>query len=116
MKTWKRYCAGLAALAGLTPALWAQPAALPTAPPALPGPAVAAPAPPGGGLWAFLCPNPAQIQECKDKICKSPLGKLLSNGLKPVSVFTGGMLGNCCPSDVPSPADLAKGGAEGLAA
>jgi hypothetical protein len=51
------------------------------------------------------------------KFCNSPLGKLINNALKPVSLFTGGILGNCCPEDkAPSLAEQAKPGAEGLAA
>src|SRR5204862_6225712 len=68
-------------------------------------------------LLGFLCPTPDQLQACKDKFCKSPLGQLINNGLKPVSIFTGGILGNCCPMDAaPSLADQNKPGAEGLAA
>src|SRR5262245_63282455 len=95
MNMWKKYCAGLAALAGLTPSLWAQPAA-----PVVPA-APAAPAP--ANLFSFLCPTAPQLKECKDKICSSPLGQLMNNALRPVSIFTGGILGNCCPMNLPVP-------------
>src|SRR5262249_18442439 len=54
-----------------------------------------------------------QLQACKDKICSSPLGKLMSNGLKPISIFTGGILGQCCPTDGLSPLDMKNAGSAG---
>src|SRR5262245_44516010 len=102
MKTWLKLCAGLVALAGLTPSAWAISKvpglpAVPGAPDAAGAAAGAAGA--AGGLFGFLCPSPDQLKACKDKICATPLGKLISNGLKPVSLFTGGIFGECCPTD-----------------
>lgn len=115
MKTWKKYAAGLAAAAGLTPVLHAQ-LAVPTAPPLPGGVAPAVPALPGSPLINLLCPSPEQKEALRQKFCNSPLGQLINNGLKPLSALTGGILGNCCPPNLPNAADLKKGGAEGLAA
>jgi hypothetical protein len=112
MKTWKKYAAGLAAAAGLTPGLWAQiPVAAPLAPPG----AVAAPAAPPRNLWSFLCPSADQRAACQERLCRSQFGQLLNNGMKPVSAFTGGILGGVCPpyyaSDMLKPAGSAEGAA-----
>jgi hypothetical protein len=122
MKTWMLYGAGLVAVVGLSARATAQ-LPIPGGPPVPGGPAAAAaaaagaPAAPPGNLLGFLCPTPDQIAACKAKFCMSPLGQLLNNGLKPLSLFTGGILGNCCPPDAaPSLADQMKPGAEGLAA
>jgi hypothetical protein len=83
---------------------------------------MAAAAPAGGGspqnLWSFLCPTPEQKQACRDKICNSPAGQLLNNILKPLSLFTGGVVGGLCPANQPSAQDLAQpsDSAEGAAA
>jgi hypothetical protein len=42
---------------------------------------------------------------CKKKICDSPFGTFLNNAMLPVSAFSGGMLGPCCPT-IPTQADL----------
>src|SRR5438105_13728209 len=122
MKTWKKYCAGLALSAGLTPAAWAQ---IPAAPPAavgVAGPAAAvgvgvapAPAPAPATLFSFLGLSKDQLAGCKAKLCATPLGQLLNNMMKPVSAMSGGLIGNCCPplitADLVKPADSAEGAA-----
>lgn len=110
MTTWTKYGLGLALAAGLSPAsLQAQVAA-----PAAVAP-VAAVAPAPRTIWAFLGLTKEQKEDLKRKCCKTPFGQLLNNALKPVSIFTGGILGNFCPQ-VPSPEDLLKPGPEGVAA
>jgi HEAT repeat protein len=108
MKRWKQFGLGLIAFAGLTPSVWAQP---PTTPP--PAPA-AAPAQPTT-LWSFLGLSCDQIAKCKAKICATPLGQLMNNATKPMTLFSGGLIGGCCPSGL-SQADLAAAGAGGGAA
>jgi hypothetical protein len=117
MTMWKKFGAGLALTAGMTPALWAQIPGVPA--PAVPGvPGVAVPAAPvsPANIWSFLCMTPDQKLACKLKLCNSPLGKLLNNGMGPMGAFSGGMFGPFCPPV--DPADLAKPAtsAEGAAA
>ena len=59
---------------------------------------------------------PGAKAACKERFCRSPLGNLVNNMLKPVGAFSGGMVGSCCPPALPS--DLAKppDSAEGAAA
>jgi hypothetical protein len=99
MRTWVKCLAGLALAAGLAPTVWGQfaPPGAPGAPPA-PAPAPAPGAPPPNNLFAFLCPTPEQIQQCKDKCCKTQIGQLMNNGLKPIGALTGGLLGPMCPT------------------
>ncbi len=106
MKSFKKRWLGLAFAALAQPA-WAQLPAPPAAP-ALPAgaPGVAGvPAPlPGGKLGNLILAK----EYCKAKFCSSTLGQLINNSLKPVSVFSGGALGSCCPPNAVNPADLAK--------
>lgn len=119
MKTWSQCCTGLAALASLTPSLWAQVPAPPAVPPVPAAPAViqVVPAPPPKKTLLEQC---AQMKaDCKKAICQSPLGALLNGALAPVSAFTGGIVpGFCPPPNSPNPDDLAKPptSAEGAAA
>lgn len=115
MRNWIKWTAGLALAAGLAPNVWGQagfPPA-PTPPPPPPGAAGAA----GGAqnIWSMLCMTPEQKQKCKDKLCKSQLGQLMNNGLKPIGALTGGILGPLCPpalfEDLLKPADSAEGAA-----
>lgn len=111
MKMWKQYCVGLVLSASLTPSLPAQDVAAPVA-----GAPVAAPAAaPPKTIWSFLGISKDQLQACKEKLCKKPIGQLLNNASKPMSVFTGGLLGNCCPpfnkEDLLKPPDSAEGAA-----
>jgi hypothetical protein len=115
MRTWTR--AGLALALSFTTAVsaWAQPA-LPGAPPALPGAApppvlgapVAAPAAAPPNIWSMLCPSAAQKASCKLAFCASPLGQMASAAGAPLAAMSGGLLGNCCPLNVPSAAALAQ--------
>jgi hypothetical protein len=115
MKQWKAYGLGLVALAGLCSGLYAQFGG-PLAPPspsigngAIPQPTD--PTAPAGMITKLQ----AQLKFCKEKLCKTQLGLLLSNGYRIPSTLAGGVLGQCCPPG-PSPTDLAKPGAEGEAA
>jgi HEAT repeats len=120
MKMWKRYTLGLAAMAGLTPGLWAQLPAAPAVPaagvPAVPVAPAAAPAP--TTIFTFLGLGPQSLAACKAKLCACPVGQLLSNAMLPMSALTGGIIHPLCPPDQPNPADLAKpaDSAEGAAA
>lgn len=115
MKMWKMCGSGLALLAGLSPTVRAQIApAPPVAPPVAPvagAPAAAAPR----NLWSFLIPTQDQKLACKEKLCRTPLGQLFNNSLRPIGVFSGGMIGPFCPpasqADLAKPADSAEGAA-----
>jgi hypothetical protein len=115
----------LAVLASVSARLPAQVPGVPAAP-ALPG-AAAAPgaagaaagatdptaaaagaapaAAPANNLWSFLCPSPAQLAACKQKLCASPLAQFFGSALAPARALSGGLMPTCCP--VASPADLA---------
>ena len=68
------------------------------------------------GLCAGL---KACLAGCKQKICGSPLGSLINNGLAPYSSLSGGLIPQLCPT-VPSDADIAAlskmGGPNGASA
>jgi hypothetical protein len=104
----------LVLLVGLTPSVTAQaPPPLPPGPPA--APAAAPPPASGGTLWQYLGLSKEQKLQCKYDLCNTPFGQLLNNSTRPLSLFSGGVIPPFCPT-VPSPADLAKPGAEGVAA
>jgi hypothetical protein len=69
-------------------------------------------------LWTFLCPTKEQKDACKQKFCQSMAGQLVNSMLKPITMFSGGLMPDCCPPNQPTAADLAKPGdsAEGAAA
>src|SRR5262245_39055145 len=98
MKTWHKFCTGLAAIASMTPSLSAQP---PVAPPPTAAPATVVVAERKGFLTQLMDAK----ANCKKKICDSPFGTFLNNAMLPVSAFSGGMLGPCCPT-IPTQADL----------
>ncbi len=104
MKTWKHIGLALAMVLGLTATVRAQAPAVP-----------AAPAAPPKTLWSFLGISKEQKAKCKEKFCKTQIGILLNNMTAGPSMMSGGLLPRCCPG-LPTPADLAKGGAEGAAA
>jgi hypothetical protein len=126
MKRWKKCCMGLALAAGLTPAAWGQipigtppPSPIPGNPGA-PPPVAPPPGAPGGppappNIFSFLCMTPEQKAAKKAKFCACPIGQLINNGMKPVSVFSGGLFGPCCPPvnalDLLLPPDSAGGAA-----
>src|SRR5229473_5697002 len=65
------------------------------------------------------------MKECKVKLCKSPIGMLMGNMLKPVSAMSGGLIPPCCPKVLTDDAlnkaakegpDAAKGDAQAAAA
>src|SRR5262249_45570528 len=94
---------GLAISAGLAPRLWAQiPVAPAPAAPALVAPGAVAPAPAPAAapfsLWSFLGLTPEFNAACMAKLCYSPFGQLLTNSMRPVSVFSGGIISGCCPT------------------
>jgi len=111
MQMWKKGCAGLVLLAGLTPALRAQTLTPPSVGGVAPAPVAGAPR----TLWEFLGVSKAQRQACKEYICKTQMGQLMNNSLKPLGAITGGMFGPCCPpfnaEDLNKPADSAEGAA-----
>jgi hypothetical protein len=67
----------------------------------------------------MICLSDEQKEKCKAKFCKSALGRLVSNSLRPFSALTGGLLPNSiCPTpdqanprDLQQPADSALGAA-----
>ncbi len=112
---WKKFGAPVVLVALLLPAARGQVPAVPAAAvpvaPAAAGPLAAAPAaavvpaagPPAGTKIANLI---ATCAYCKAKFCASPVGQFFNNSLAPIRVFSGGILGNCCP-DLPTAAQLA---------
>jgi hypothetical protein len=66
-------------------------------------------------LWQFLGLSCEQHEARKDKCCKTPLGQLLNNALKPATMFSGGIIPPMCPP-VPSATDMAAPGVAGAAA
>ncbi len=122
MKTWQRYGAGLAAVAGFLAQARAQsfpgvPTVTPPPPPvaAVPAAVPVAPPAPSANLWSFLCPSPAQKAACREKLCQSQFGLLLNNTMAPLRLFTGGIVPPLCPG-LPTPAELADKGPVGAAA
>src|SRR6266581_1506055 len=102
MKIWTK-CLSIVAITGMSANAWAQdPAgagaaatggAVSTAPVAVPAAAPAS----GGTIWNFFGINKAGLKECKIKFCKSNIGMLLGNTMKPMSAMSGGLLPQCCP-------------------
>jgi hypothetical protein len=109
MRRWQSYGLGLLAGAGLASGVWAQIPAVPVVPvaPVVAAPVVAAPAAAPANLWTFLCPTQEKLAACHARYCACPLGQLITSMMHPVAVFSGGILGNCCPPNAPNPADLA---------
>jgi hypothetical protein len=107
---WKQYCAGLVLTTSLTPQLWAQ---LPAAAGAAAAPAAAAGAPAAAGAAAGAA-KPGLFMRlldakaaCRERLCRSQLGLLLNNTLKPIGAFSGGLVPELCPP-IPTKEDLAK--------
>jgi hypothetical protein len=110
---------GLVTVGVLTLGLHAQTPSVPGAP-GVPGGVPSAPAVPGGvpsvpgvpqqpsNIWSRLLPNKAQLAQCKEAFCKHPMGKMLANMAKPLTLYSGGMFNECCPEDKPMPSDLAQ--------
>ena len=93
---WKKGCLGLALLASLARPVSAQ---IPLTPPSAGGatPLAAPPATQPTTLCDFLGLSKAQLNACKEYMCKTQLGQLMNNSLMPIGAFTGGILGPCCP-------------------
>lgn len=109
MKKWKVFCVGLA-LAGFSSNLWAQvPTTTTTA-----ATAATTAASSSGTLWSWLGCTKEQKEEKRRQCCKTAAGQMLNQMLMPLSIMTGGVIGNFCPT-TPSAADLAKEGGEGVA-
>jgi hypothetical protein len=70
----------------------------------------AAPAP--ASIWSFLGINKTCLKEFKVRLCKSNIGLMMGNMLKPVSLMSGGLLPQCCPKVLQDDA-LAKAAKEG---
>ncbi len=121
MRTWKKLCAGLALLAGLTPTLFAQQPGVPGAPPGAAGAAAAA-APAGPNLFSMLCIPEDKMAKCLECVCKIPLLRGMINGVGGVAGMAGLMPGPICPDPIleaakDKPADAAaKGDAAAAAA
>ena len=121
----KAWTAGLVGVLAWTSTAWAQ---LPGVPPgaeaglgALGGGAGlgAAPAAAPRTVWGMLGITHANLAACKLKICRSPLGPMVSSMTAgPLGALSGGLLSNCCPP--PTAAEIAaleaKGGAQGAGA
>jgi hypothetical protein len=114
MYMWKKGCLGLVLTAGLAQAVEAQ---IPLSPPSAGAatPLAAPPAAQPSTLWDFLGLSKTQRQACKEYLCKTQIGQLMNNGLKPLGALTGGLLGPCCPpfntDDLNKPPDSAEGAA-----
>jgi hypothetical protein len=66
----------------------------PTYPPTTTLPSsVAAPS----NIWSFFCPTSAQMAAWKKAFCGTGIGTMFSAMLSPVSLYTGGLMGQCCP-------------------
>jgi hypothetical protein len=106
MKCWKQYL-GVAVLGMTTSSIWAQvpPGTTPATPPA------AAPAAPAN-IWNFFGINKTCLKDFKIRFCKSNLGLLMGNMMKPASAMSGGLLPQCCPR-VLNDAALEKAAKEG---
>jgi hypothetical protein len=76
------------------------------------------PTPPGGGpvtIWQKLGLGPAARAARRYRCCEKQSGELINNMTKPLGLLLGSPGGLYCPT-LPSPAELAKPGAEGAAA
>jgi hypothetical protein len=113
------------------PAIPAAPAAAAPAAAALQSAATTAPSTPMN-LWGFLFPSRQQIKDfndtmddCHKKCCDSPIGQLLNNSTKSLTLMSGGLVPPLCPAspagpnepgkpnpdDLNKPADSAQGAA-----
>lgn len=83
--------------------------------PAAAAPVAAAPAAAGAAKEGFFKRMCTALDECRRKICKTPLGQLLNSMTMPATAMTGGVIPPFCPM-MPSAKDLAQPGAAGAAA
>jgi hypothetical protein len=72
----------------------------------------AAPAAGGGNIWNFFGINKTCLGNLKVRLCKSNIGLLMGNMLKPARAMSGGLLPECCPRVLQDDtlAKAAKGG------
>jgi hypothetical protein len=94
MTTRKRLILGMLASILFAQACWAQIPAAPPPPPIPGAPAVTTTSPPN--LWSYLCPNADQKAACKACFCASPIGQMISGAAGPMSMYSGGLIKNCC--------------------
>jgi hypothetical protein len=116
MKKWTCTALGLLASSALTPSLYAQIPDVPAAPSATTAASTAAGLP-TRNIWSNFCLTPDQAAKCRDKLCNSPLGQMLTSAAKPLTLMSGGLLFAKC--GVPTADDIkkfAEGSAEGEAA
>jgi hypothetical protein len=81
-----------------------------TPPPPAP-PAVTMAPPPQKTIWGFFGLSRGNLDECRSKLGRSQLGSVLGNTLKPVSLFSGGLIGGPSPA---APGMAAPGGASSM--
>lgn len=81
--------------------------AVPTTPTGAAGAATTAGVEPKS-LWSFLGIKKKKPGQCREKLCKHPLYRLLGGFLQPVALATGGLINPLCPPDAANPSDLAK--------
>lgn len=63
-----------------------------------PASAAAAASPQAGGIVGLVQLIGAEMKKCKAKMCACPLGQLLTNMMKPMNLFAGGLFcPPCCP-------------------
>ncbi len=104
MKRWQRFFAGVAVATGMVGSATAQQfpgIPSPTPVPAAPVPAAA----PQQTLWSWLGVSKPQKEQCRQWLCQTQLGLLLSNGMAPASMFSGGIIPPLCPG-LPTAAEL----------
>lgn len=127
MTSRRAWMIGVVGIVAVAPAAWAQfpapPVAgggIPVAPAGLGGvPALAPAAAAPRTLWSFFGLTHQNLEACKLKICRSPLGSALGGFASgPVAGLTGGLFSGCCPP--PTNAEIAalaaKGGPQGAEA
>ena len=83
-----------------------------TPPPPAP-PAVTTAPPPQKTIWGFFGLSRGNLAECRSKLARSQLGSVLGNTLKPVSLFSGGLIGGSSPA---APGGASSMGPTGAAA
>jgi hypothetical protein len=105
MGNWKSFLVSLAIGLGLAQGAWAQIVPPVGAAPGAPGLPQDVPAPKPTGKIGNLITT---CEYCRAKLCNSTLGQLLNNSLKPVGVFSGGLVPSLCPPNNVNPADMLK--------
>ncbi|MCZ2343987.1 MAG: hypothetical protein LC104_19650 [Bacteroidales bacterium] len=102
---------------GTAPAAGVPGAVAPTASTAATATTAATSATPSGpNLFSFLCPSAAQMQACKQKLCKCGVVQMFNQMLAPVSMLTGGMIGPGCQGPSQEALNQPATSAEGAAA